>query len=78
MLDIEDALAKNGLAARMLLQLHDELLFEVPHQELVATAKIVCQVMERVVALKAPLIVDLRAGVNWGEMHPMEKSTNFE
>ena len=77
MLDIEDALKKDDLAARMLLQLHDELLFEVPRQELVATAKTVRQVMERVVALKAPLIVDLRAGVNWGGMHPIDKSSNF-
>jgi DNA polymerase-1 len=78
MLEVEGALEKAGLAARMLLQLHDELLFEVPREELAATAKLVRQVMEGVVALKAPLVVDLRAGANWGEMHPFEKSINFQ
>jgi len=33
--------------------------------------------MEGVVALKAPLVVDLRAGRNWGEMYPLEKALNF-
>ncbi|MDI6852628.1 MAG: DNA polymerase I [Deltaproteobacteria bacterium] len=77
MLDIEGALQKEGLAAGMLLQLHDELLFEVPHPELAATAALVRRVMEKVVLLKAPLIVDLRSGPNWGEMQPMERTEQF-
>jgi DNA polymerase I len=71
MLEIEGLLENAGLSGRMLLQLHDELLFEVPQGELPATAKVVRQVMEGVVNLTAPLVVDLRAGANWAEMQPL-------
>ncbi len=74
MLKIETALHKGNLAAGMLLQLHDELLFEVPEGELEATARRVRQVMEGVVDLRAPLVVDLRAGSNWADMYPLEKT----
>jgi DNA polymerase-1 len=70
MLEGETALQKAGLTARMLLQLHDELLFEVPEGELSATSKVVRRVMEEVATLRAPLVVDLRTGSNWGEMRP--------
>ncbi|MHB9075670.1 MAG: DNA polymerase I [Desulfobaccales bacterium] len=69
MLEVETALAKAGLSGQMLLQLHDELLFEVSRTELADTARLVRQIMEGVVRLKVPLIVDLRAGENWGEMN---------
>ncbi|MBI4643552.1 MAG: DNA polymerase I, partial [Deltaproteobacteria bacterium] len=68
MLEMEPALQKAGLSGRMLLQLHDELLFEAPAGELAATARVVRRVMEEVVQLKAPLVVELRSGPNWGEM----------
>jgi len=73
MLQVEAALKQKGLAARMLLQLHDELLLEVPRKELPETAAVVRQAMEGVVSLKIPLVVDLRAGANWGEMYEVEK-----
>jgi DNA polymerase-1 len=73
MLEVEEAFEKAGLAARMLLQLHDELLFEVPPEEMPAAAKVVRRAMEGVATLQAPLLVDLRTGPNWGEMHPLEK-----
>jgi len=60
----------------MLLQIHDELLLEMPKEELQDTARVVRQAMEGVVNLKVPLLVDLRAGFNWGEMYPVEKSIN--
>jgi DNA polymerase-1 len=69
MLEVESALKETGLSGRMLLQLHDELLFEVPRSELPDTARLVRRVMEGVVRLKVPLTVDLRAGDNWGEMN---------
>jgi DNA polymerase-1 len=68
MLEIEPALQNNGLSGRMLLQLHDELLFEVPAPELAATSRVVRRVMEGVIPLKAPLVVELQSGRNWGEM----------
>jgi DNA polymerase-1 len=69
MLEVEAALDKAVLSGRMLLQLHDELLFEVPRAELADTARLVQQVMEEVVHLKVPLTVDLRVGESWGEMN---------
>jgi DNA polymerase-1 len=53
----------------MLLQIHDELLFEVSRAELAGTVRLVRRVMEGVVRLKVPLTVDLRVGENWGEMN---------
>jgi len=70
MVEVEPALAKAGLSGRMLLQLHDELLFEVPESELGATARVVRRIMEEVILLQVPLVVELRSGGNWGEMHP--------
>jgi DNA polymerase-1 len=58
-----------GLSGAMLLQLHDELLFEVPRAELADTSRLVRRVMEGVVRLKVPLMVDLRVGENWGELN---------
>jgi DNA polymerase-1 len=69
MLEVELALDGAGLSGSMLLQLHDELLFEVPRAELGDTARLVRRVMEGVVRLKVPLTVDLRVGENWGEMN---------
>ncbi|MGD0829216.1 MAG: DNA polymerase, partial [Desulfobaccales bacterium] len=73
MLEAEVALTAAGLGGRMLLQIHDELLFEVPEAEVAATAGTVRRVMQAVVPLKVPLEVDLRVGKNWGEMAPFEK-----
>jgi DNA polymerase I len=69
MLEVETALRQAGLNGQMLLQLHDELLFEVPRSELPDTARLVRRVMEGVVRLHVPLTVDLRTGENWGEMN---------
>ncbi len=77
MLEVEPALLKAGLGGRMLLQLHDELLFEVPEKELAATARVVQRVMEEVVLLQAPLLVEMRSGGNWGEMHPFGQKRLF-
>jgi DNA polymerase-1 len=69
MLEVEAALKGAHLSGPMLLQIHDELLFEVPRPELVDTARLVRRVMEGVVRLQVPLTVDLRVGENWGEMN---------
>jgi DNA polymerase-1 len=76
MLEVESALTSEGLSARMLLQIHDELLFEAPEAELPAAAGVVRRVMQGVATLKAPLVVDLRVGKNWGEMAPYAKTSN--
>jgi DNA polymerase-1 len=63
------ALAKETLKARMLLQVHDELVFEVPLDEIEATAAMVKSVMENVVKLDVPLEAEAGWGPNWGEAH---------
>ena len=73
MIRMEDALAEAKLSARMLLQVHDELVFEVPDDEIEATIPVVKAVMEGAalprVALSVPLVVDARAAGNWDEAH---------
>ena len=75
MLEVESAITAAGLEGRMLLQIHDELLFEVPAAQLAATAHLVRRVMQGGVTLKVPLVVDLKVGKNWGEMAPYEKTS---
>ncbi len=73
MVRMDEALTKTRLGARMLLQVHDELIFEVAEDEVEATIPIVCKVMEEAplpaVSLKVPLKVDARAADNWDEAH---------
>jgi len=69
MIRLPGALARAGLGARMLLQVHDELLFEVPKAELDTTAAEVRKVMERAAHLSVPLIVETGHGRNWAEAH---------
>jgi DNA polymerase-1 len=67
------ALAAEGLKARMLLQVHDELVFEAPAEEADATCAVAKRVMESaalpVVSLSVPLVVDARYAANWDEAH---------
>jgi DNA polymerase-1 len=73
MVRMEDALARAKLSARMLLQVHDELVFEVSETEAEATLPVVRHVMESAtepaVRLSVPLKVDGRAAKNWEEAH---------
>ncbi|MGI8527771.1 MAG: DNA polymerase I [Pseudolabrys sp.] len=73
MIRVEDELAKAKLGAQMLLQVHDELIFEVPESEVVKTLPVVKKVMEDAphpaVNLHVPLQVDARAAANWDEAH---------
>ena len=52
----------------MLLQEHDELIFEVPKDELERTVPVVKSLMESAMTLDVPLVCDARAGDNWGEL----------
>jgi len=67
------ALQAAGLKTRMLLQVHDELVFEAADADVAGTIKTACQVMERAAepaaALSVPIKVDARAAVNWDEAH---------
>jgi DNA polymerase-1 len=68
MIHLPDHLNQAGLNARVLLQVHDELVLECPQPELSQTAKIVRQVMESAFDLKVALQTEARFGSNWGKM----------
>ena len=69
MVAIDRHLMQEKLRARMLLQVHDELLFEVPEQEVERVKKLVRDVMEGVMSLRVPLRVDIGTGRSWAEAH---------
>lgn len=71
MIKCYQALNEAGLRARMLLQVHDELVLEVPRQELEDTARLVRQQMENAMSLSVPLKVTTEAGPNWYDMTPL-------
>jgi DNA polymerase I len=71
MVNVPVALAEAGLSARMLLQVHDELVLECREKEVVETGDLVQKVMEEAYPLKVPLKTDARTGQNWGEMRPL-------
>ena len=66
---MQGALEARGLGARMLLQVHDELVFEVPEAEVEETGTIVTQVMESAAHLDVPLTVDIGTGTSWADAH---------
>ena len=69
MVKIPPALRDANLSARMLLQVHDELIFEVPESEVDQTKELVKSVMENVVALGVPLVAEAGVGHSWATAH---------
>ena len=69
MIRLDRALEKEGLSARMLLQVHDELVLEVEEGELEQTRDLVKVTMEQAGELRVPLLVELGWGSNWDEAH---------
>ncbi|HEY8517788.1 MAG TPA: DNA polymerase I [Candidatus Binatia bacterium] len=68
MLSVEREIERTGSGARMLLQVHDELLFEVPEGEVDEAGRLVRRCMESVVELAVPLVVELKSGPNWAAL----------
>ncbi|MBA7616432.1 DNA polymerase I [subsurface metagenome] len=68
MINLYREMAERRLKSKMLLQVHDELVFEVPEAELEAMRRLVPEVMSAAVELSIPLKVDTKEGKNWGEM----------
>ena len=71
MLRVPGAVKQAGLSAKMLLQVHDELVLECPIEELKPTANLVSKVMQAAYPLKIPLQTDARSGPNWNDMSPI-------
>jgi len=69
MITISKRFKERGLHTKMILQVHDELLFEIPTQELEIVKDIVKKEMEGVIALSVPVRVDINYGKNWAEAH---------
>jgi len=70
MLHVQQEFERAGLAARLLMQVHDELLVEAPEKEVDAVAKILKREMESAVTLDVPLVVDVGVGDNWMDAKP--------
>ncbi len=69
MLDVTALLKKEGCSAQLLLQVHDELIFECPKSEAESAAALIRQGMESVVELRVPLKVSVEIGPRWGDFH---------
>ncbi|HCD9234360.1 TPA: hypothetical protein NEG48_001339 [Elizabethkingia anophelis] len=69
MVNCDKAISEKGLQSKIILQVHDELLFEVPKNEVEIMEKLVKHEMENVVRLSIPLIIELGKGANWAEAH---------
>jgi DNA polymerase-1 len=68
MIRIDAALQERGLKSRMTLQVHDELVFEVPEEEVDTMQSLVREQMEKVHALAVPLLVEMGVGPNWRDL----------
>jgi DNA polymerase-1 len=69
MVKLPDALREAGLSGRLILQVHDELLFEAPDAEAAATAALAQTVMQEAAAISVPLVVETGIGKHWGDAH---------
>jgi len=74
MINVYRRLKREGWSAKLLLQIHDELVLDVPDGEISAVARLVQEEMEGALDLSVPLRVDLAAGVNWLETKNLEDS----
>jgi len=69
MIAVQDALDREGRATRMIMQVHDELVFEVPEVELAWAKEAVPRIMAGVATLAVPLVAEVGVGANWDEAH---------
>lgn len=76
MINVHRRLREQGMATRLLLQVHDELILEAPLHEVTAASQLVAEVMEQVYPLEVPLAVEVESGPNWGELQPMRRGAN--
>jgi DNA polymerase-1 len=68
MVRVHEALRARGLRARMLLQVHDELLFEAPPEEVTAVEDLARDIMAAALPLRVPVVVDVKSGKDWAEV----------
>jgi DNA polymerase-1 len=68
MINVHREMERRNLKSKMLLQIHDDLLFEVPEAEVEEMKSLVAELMPRAVELRVPVKIDIKLGRNWGEM----------
>jgi DNA polymerase I len=73
MIRVADRLANEGFGARLLLSVHDELLLEVPREEVDRLVPVLRETMEGALPLDVPLTVDVKVGTDWESMTPMTR-----
>jgi DNA polymerase-1 len=71
LLEADRAIAREGLGARPVLQVLDEVLFDVPEEELATAARVLSRAMKHAYELDVPLLVGVEAGRNWAELEPV-------
>ena len=69
MINVDRWQKRTQSGSSMIMQVHDELVFEVPKQEVEAASVAIKQAMESAVTLKVPLLVDIGVGDNWQQAH---------
>ena len=67
MVKVYKAIKENNLKTKMIIQVHDELIFDVPKEELEKVKALVTDIMDNVTKLNVPLDVDINYGKNWAE-----------
>lgn len=73
MIKLHELMAQRKLRSKMILQVHDELLFEVPQEELDEMQRLVPEVMSTALELVVPLKVEVKLGANWGVLQEVEE-----
>jgi DNA polymerase-1 len=72
MINLDHRMQEQGLQSKVLLQVHDELVFEVLESELEPMCHLVTEAMVSALALRVPLKVDLKSGTNWEDMQQLD------
>ena len=67
MVRVDEALQKNNMRSRLILQVHDELLLECPPEEMDKASELLRKAMEEVIQLKVPLVAEIHSGFNWAD-----------
>jgi DNA polymerase-1 len=76
MINLHNELTRGNFRSRMLLQVHDELVLEVPDEEVDSIVRLICRVMESAYTLRVPLKVDVEIGPDWYNQEPAQTKDN--
>ena len=74
MIEVDEALSARELRSRMLLQVHDELIFEVPQEEVDQLAQLLREIMPTSLNLIVPLQIEVKSALNWRDLEPLKAS----